>query len=162
MMMKPLTVLALGRGRHSLEATTHKYIQTSGTADVCIAASPDVEVTIAAFNKSKIRVTGHCRKVTIKYASTTAEIDCTELSCNRIQVINAAEGCGCSKAVRDDGTREGSVIGPHQGWRKIAMEPVVCLVFSKRVALRRSVSEVARWQCRDACHWRFAESAGDW
>jgi hypothetical protein len=93
MMMKPLTVLALGRGRHSLEATTHKYIQTSGTADVSITASPDVEVTIAAFNKSKIRVTGHCRKVTIKYASTTAEIDCTELSCNRIQVINASSGC---------------------------------------------------------------------
>lgn len=91
--LKPITVLALGRGRHSLQATTNKYIQTSGTADVSIAASPDVEVTIAAFNKSKIRVTGHCRKVTIKYVSTTAEIDCTELSCSLIQVINASQGC---------------------------------------------------------------------
>jgi len=61
--------------------------------DVSIAASPDVEVTIAAFNKSKIRVTGHCRKVTIKHVSTTAEIDCTELSCSLIQVINASQGC---------------------------------------------------------------------
>jgi len=92
-LIKQMTVLPFGRGRHSLEATTNKYIQTSGTADVVIAASPDVEVTIAAFNKSKIRVTGRCRKVTIKYASTTAEIDCTELSCSRIQVINASNGC---------------------------------------------------------------------
>jgi len=91
--MKPITVLALGRGRHLLKATTNKYIQTSGTADVSIIASPDVEVTVAAFNKSKIRLQGHCRKVTIKYVSTTAEVDCTELSCNRIQVINANSGC---------------------------------------------------------------------
>lgn len=91
--MKSITVLALGRGRHSLLATTNKYIQTSGTADVSITASPDVEVTIAAFNKSKIRVIGRCRKVTIKYVSTTAEIDCTELSCRQIQVINASNGC---------------------------------------------------------------------